>query len=75
MATKAENLSNPNSCFSKAADDEPIFVLRAHDKLASEVVRFWASLAEENGTPYETTEGAKRVAMKMEKWPTRKIPD
>jgi hypothetical protein len=30
------------SCLTAAADDEPIFVLRANDELASTVVRLWA---------------------------------
>ena len=40
MGTKA----NPGkfNCYAKAADDEPIFVLRAKDALAPDVVRYWA---------------------------------
>jgi hypothetical protein len=44
MATKKENAEDPNSCWSKAADDEPIFILRAHDQFAPAVVRFWCHL-------------------------------
>lgn len=69
MATKAEELSNPNSCLSKAADDEPIFVLRAKDPLAADLVREWAMLAARHGEH----EDAKCVealahARHMEQW-------
>lgn len=33
-------------CLGKAADDEPVFILRAKDKLAPEVVEFWAGKLE-----------------------------
>ncbi len=46
MSTKQENLTDPNSCLGKAADDEPIFVLRARDPIAAHIVREWAKLAE-----------------------------
>ena len=38
---KTEELADPNSCINKAANDEPVFVLRAHDPVFSKVVRFW----------------------------------
>jgi hypothetical protein len=39
---KRDELANPNSCLNKAADNEPIFVLRANDDIAAYVVREWA---------------------------------
>lgn len=42
---KSLELSSPNSCINKAADNEPVFVLRAHDMCAPEAVRYWAYLA------------------------------
>ena len=42
MATKRRG----DSCYDKADLDEPIFVLRAKDKLAPNVVRDWADAAE-----------------------------
>jgi len=44
---KKDEVSNPNSCLGKAADDEPIFVLRAKDICASGVVRIWAQRAKD----------------------------
>ncbi len=42
MGTRTSELANPDSCFSKAAEDEPLFVLRANDELAPDSVREWA---------------------------------
>lgn len=43
MATKAQELANPQGCLALAADDEPIFVLRANDVLAAKMVDEWAA--------------------------------
>jgi len=40
---KHDEISNQRSCLNKAADDEPIFVLRANDELAPQIVRQWAA--------------------------------
>jgi hypothetical protein len=42
MSLKRDEIANPNSCLNKAADDEPIFVLRANDPVAAAIVRIWA---------------------------------
>lgn len=39
---KRDEISNPNSCLNRAADDEPLFVLRGKDVAAPEVIRDWA---------------------------------
>lgn len=38
---KIEEGTNPNSCFSKAKDDEMLFVLRGQDASAPSTVLFW----------------------------------
>lgn len=38
---KREELSNPNSCLNRAADDEMLFVLRGSDVAAPDTVRAW----------------------------------
>jgi hypothetical protein len=43
--TKEMARLDPKSCFNKALNDEPVFVLRAKDPIADQVVRIWASLA------------------------------
>lgn len=40
---KADELSNPDSCLNRAADDEPLFVLKATDALAPTLVREWVA--------------------------------
>lgn len=70
MATK-----HTDSCLTKAADDEPIFVLRAQDKHAPEMVRQWAAAALTTGLSDEKYQEALALARKMEAWPTRKYPD
>lgn len=62
-------------CFAKAAENEPLFVLRAQDKLAPTLIRLWSELAALNGAPLEKTHEAKRLAYEMEQWPNRKMPD
>jgi hypothetical protein len=70
MATK-----HTDSCLQKAADDEPIFVLRAQDMLAPGLVRQWANQAKFKGCPPEKVLEAYELADRMERWPTRKLPD
>lgn len=83
MATKNEEFDNPGSCFNKAHPNEPLFVLRAQDRIAPEVVRYWAHLAS-GGAPAEyimpahlsvKSDEALAAAARMEEWPTRKMPD
>jgi hypothetical protein len=66
------------SCLEKAAPDEPIFVLRAKDKLAPVVVKIWSLLGATWGVPYEKTSEARDCAQAMEDWQKRngcRIPD
>ena len=39
---KTEELSNPNSCMSRAKDHEWTFVLLARDVTAPDTIRWWA---------------------------------
>jgi hypothetical protein len=70
MATKSTD-----TCLQKAAEDEPIFVLRAQDRLAPTIVRDWATLARDHGCAPAKVQEAFRLADQMEQWPTRKYPD
>lgn len=42
---KSDEIKSSTSCLNKAADDEPIFVLRGKDMVAPRVVEYWAQLA------------------------------
>lgn len=39
---KEQEILNPNSCLNRAANGEPLFVLRANDETASDLVTVWA---------------------------------
>jgi hypothetical protein len=52
-----------------APDEEPIFVLRASDRLASMLVRSWANLAAELGlATADDLQYARMVALQMDEW-------
>lgn len=42
MATKFQNFMDPNSCWNKAKETEPVFILRANDRIAADIILFWA---------------------------------
>ena len=62
-------------CLGKAADDEPVFILRAQDIHAPYLIDQWARLAEEGGCPPEKAAEARALAGAMRVWPHRKSPD
>lgn len=55
--------------------NEPIFILRAQDVLAADVVREWARRAEALDVISTKVREARGIAKEMEQWPTRKTPD
>lgn len=74
MATKREELADPNSCFNKAGDDEPVFVLRAKDRVAPAVVRDWAHRAKGAGVhDDEKVKEAMDHALRMEEWRAKNV--
>lgn len=75
MAIKKTERDDPLSCFNKAFDGEPIFILRGQDLIAPGLVLQWANRAAKNGTPAEKVEEARKIAAAMEAWPVRKYPD
>jgi len=67
-------------CLLKAADDEPIWVLRGQDQTTPRAIRAWAMLAEQEGAPRAKVEEALDDAKAIEAWqyqnPGRvKVPD
>jgi hypothetical protein len=62
-------------CLGKAADDEPIFILRAQDIHAADLVEKWAIWARAGNTPDDKVEEAFRVVEAMRAWPKHKQPD
>jgi hypothetical protein len=74
---KKFEVSDPTSCLNKAADDEPVFVLRAHDRTAAQAVRWWLENALDLGCQLspEKVEHAHKIIAAMEAWPDQKLPD
>lgn len=72
---KSKEIAGP-SCLTKAHDDEPLFVLRANDALAPQLVREWASRyrASKGGQMMMTERQASKyndalhLALNMEDW-------
>ena len=70
-----ERAARGEGCLGKAADDEPVFVLRGQDVLAPDLVDLWAARAQVNGCGPEKVAGARELAAKMRAWAPRKYPD
>lgn len=78
MATAKEERAKAaagEGCLGKAADNEPVFILRAQDRLAPDLVETWALRAQGFGCPKEKVEEARKLAQAMREWPGRKNPD
>lgn len=56
-------------------EGEPVFILRAQDKLASHFVRQWAVVAKDKGLSDERYSNAMKLADAMKAWPVKKLPD
>ena len=59
----------------KIPGDEPVFLLRAQDQVAAEVVRIWVVLHLARGGEETIALLAQRQAELMEKWPKHKAAD
>jgi hypothetical protein len=65
-----------DTCLPKCGDDEPIFVLRAQDASADEVVQKWIDLNVETlGYEHPKIKAAIATRDAMAAWPSRKTAD
>lgn len=55
--------------------EEPVFTLRAQDVLAPAVVRAWCEMASVLSVNPEKIREARQIALAMEHWISRKVPD
>lgn len=62
-------------CLGKAADDEPVFILRGQDALAADTVDHWANHARLLGCHPDKVREAHELADKMRAWRPQKNPD
>jgi len=72
MSTKLEAINDPNSCWNKARDDEPIFTLRAKDLLSSGFVLHWAHTADLLGCSENKVLNARKTSKNMVEWAGKK---
>jgi hypothetical protein len=56
-------------------EDEPVFLLRAQDILAPDLVAAWARQAARSGVSYKMSEMALEQADRMREWRKKKTPD
>lgn len=86
MTTTAKELRDATARgegpLAKAADDEPVFLLRAQDNLAAELVHKWAIHAgllvpavDIDSRMGKKAAEAKAIAEAMDAWHTRRNPD
>jgi hypothetical protein len=78
MATKQDEINKfflGEGCLGKAAPDEPLFILRAQDCHAADLVEKWEIWARASGCPNDKVQEAMNIAEAMRQWPTRKAPD
>lgn len=59
----------------KIPEDEPVFLLRAQDQVAAEVVRIWVVLHLARGGDETIAVLAQRQAELMDEWPKHKPAD
>jgi hypothetical protein len=71
---KREDGTFDDACLEKVKPGEPIFVLRAQDMSAPDIVRAWTA-ANWHRISFEKAEEAMLCAAAMEAWPDRKWPD
>lgn len=71
---KREEIANPNSCLNKAAEDEPLFVFRAHDATSDLVVAYWLQLNQDTLAPEKAAHAVGWIKQ-AQAWPDRKRPD
>lgn len=70
-----ERAARGEGCLGKAHPDEPVFILRAQDCFAADLVEKWAIWARAAGCPNDKAQEAMDIAEQMRRWPVRKDPD
>lgn len=69
---KRDEINDPKSCLNRAAEDEPVFTLRAQDRCAPAAVRDWAHRARGAGCDEAKVAEAMELASEMEVWQNAK---
>ena len=74
-AKERANAAAGKGCLGKAADDEPVFILRAQDSLAADLVELWALRSKALDCTWDKVREAFDLVEQMRRWPIRKNPD
>jgi hypothetical protein len=69
---KAETLLSQTSCLNKAEPEEPLFILRGHDRVAAQTVRHWATMAVGIHEP-DKIKQALQIAEDMDAWRNKQM--
>lgn len=56
-------------------EDEPVFILRAQDKLAPDALRHWIEMAKMYGIDKNTINQAEKQLERMAEWEPQGLPD
>lgn len=70
-----ERANRGEGCLGKAHPNEPVFILRAQDALAADLVERWSYEAQAVGCAPDKCREARDLAEEMRRWHTRKNPD
>lgn len=66
--TKLANYLRADSCWNRAKDDEPVFVLRANDPIAPYAARCWIKESMRPSMHMDKLDDATECALDMEQW-------
>jgi len=59
----------------KIPEDEPVFLIRAQDKVSGDALRAWAQLNDDAGGDSDISTAVCDHALLMDAWPTKKLAD
>lgn len=66
--TKLANCQRVDSCWNRAKDDEPVFVLRASDPVAISAINFWINDSVRAGLHLDKVDDASDCVNEMKRW-------
>lgn len=73
VRTARAEREDPGSVLNTAHPDEPVFVIVASDVIATEVVEFWAFMAQRHGVSEHKINSAMDVARAMSRWTEKRV--
>lgn len=69
-----DELTDPGSVVNQAEDDEPVFVLRARDMVATATIEWWMWCARNRGVPGAKLQSAERQRQAADLWFEKRLP-